>query len=412
MRRTVLLAGIVPALCFLSACAASRPVLRGGDGVPYPPAQVAEGEIYHIPTGLRLNRDQALDLLSGARVVYVGEMHNNLNAHKVQLEVIRGLEERYPGRVAIGMEMFREPQQPALDRWSRGELDEIEFLRDVRWFQNWGSDFGYYREILTYARDHRIDVVALKPDQEKERLVRGKDWSALTDAERARLPEIGEEDRYQRASIDAVSAGHLPTEGMASAFRRIQILWEESMAEEAVDYLRSERGAGKRLVVIAGGGHLEYGFGIPKKVMRRMPAPYAILMPEEISIPEEKREELVMAEVIPPELPLLKADLVWMVPYEDLEDRRIRLGIVMDAREGMVTVTSVEPSSPAADAGVLVGDRIVSLDGRRIAEPGDLRAMVGVKSAGEKGLLRVVREGKEIDLTVAFRAMAKPAEPK
>ncbi len=412
MRRSPIRAAIPAALLLLSACAASRPVLRGGDGVPYPPAQVAEGEIYHVPTGLRLTCDQAVEMLAGAKVVYVGEMHNNLNAHKVQLEVVRALEERFPGRVAIGMEMFREAQQPALDRWSRGELGEMEFLRDVRWFQNWGSDFGYYRDILTYARDHRIDVVALKPDPEKERLARGKDWAAMTDAERALLPEIGEEDRYQRASIDAVSAGHLPTEGMAAAFRRIQILWEESMAEASVNYLRSDRGAGKHLVVIVGGGHLEYGFGVPKKVMRRMPAPYVILMPEEIAIPEEKAAELIMAEVVPPLLPLLKADLLWMVPYEDLEDKRVRLGIVMDTKDGGVNVTSVEADSPAAEAGVRDGDRIVSLDGRPVAEPGDLRAMVGTKKDGEKGVLRVRRDGAELDLPVSFRTMPQPKEMK
>jgi uncharacterized iron-regulated protein len=99
-------------------------------------------EIVHLPTGLALPFQGAMDMISGARLVCVGETHDNLHAHRVELLILRELHRRNPGNVAVGMEMFREPDQETLDRWTEGELTEIDFLKATKWYENWGSDFG------------------------------------------------------------------------------------------------------------------------------------------------------------------------------------------------------------------------------------------------------------------------------
>ena len=95
---------------------------------------LAEGTILHVPTGVELTRAQFFDLLAGVRVIYVGESHNNIRHHRVQLDILRTLADRFPGKVAVGMEMFQRPSQPDLDRWSRGELDEPAF--QTVWYEN------------------------------------------------------------------------------------------------------------------------------------------------------------------------------------------------------------------------------------------------------------------------------------
>ena len=44
-------------------------------------------DISHIPTGMKLSFEGLTDMLSGARVVYIGEAHTNLHAHRVQFEI-------------------------------------------------------------------------------------------------------------------------------------------------------------------------------------------------------------------------------------------------------------------------------------------------------------------------------------
>lgn len=391
--------------CWLSAgCAARQGLLRPDGEMPYPPKgkPVAE-DIYHVQTGLKVPFDGMMEIVSGARLVCVGETHDNLHAHRVELSVIRELHRRFPGRVAIGMEMFREPQQEVLDRWTRGELTELEFLKAAKWHSTWGSDFGYYREILAFARDNGIDVIALNPSKELQEEVKRAGLDDVSADLRARLPEIGPADPYQREAMKAVYGAHLPSAGAFDSFFRVQMLWEETMAARIVEYLGSPRGEGKKMVTITGGWHVRYGFGIPKKVVRRLPLPYAIVLPEEIEFPPDKKDRLM--DVRLPPIPLPVADFVWYVPYEDLEGNRVRLGVRIADGEGGVIVEGVQEGSPAAKAGIPEGSRIVSFDGKPVGEAEDLFYLVAEKREGDRAAVVFRQDGAERIVEVSFFRM-------
>jgi uncharacterized iron-regulated protein len=332
------------------------------------------------------------------RIVYVGETHDNIHAHRVELAVIRELARRFPGKVAVGMEMVREPQQPALDRWTRGELTEIEFLKLSGWYDTWGSDYGYYREILDFARQSGIDVVALNPPKKLQEEVSKAGLDKLPEELRAQLPEMGPPDPYQRESLKAVFGAHKATEGMVDSFLRIQALWEETMATRIVSYLESGRGEGKRMVVLSGGWHVRYGFGIPKKVLRRLPLPSAILSPEELSIPEEKKDQMMDVDL--PEIPLLAADFFWMVPYEGLEKNRVLLGVRLSMKDGRVMIDAVDEDFPAAKVGIPAGSEILSLDGQPVADITDVQVRIRAKRPGDQ--VTVVARSEGVERTFVF----------
>jgi uncharacterized iron-regulated protein len=385
----------------IAGCAGPRTAFKPGEDVPYPlKAPPKAEEIHHIPTGLKLSFDAAMDMVSGARLVCVGETHDNIHAHRVELLILRDLYRRFPGKIAIGMEMFREPEQEVLDRWTSGGLSEIEFLKATKWYENWGSDFGYYRDILRFARENRIDVVALNPSRELQQEVRESGLDNLAGGLKAKLPEIGPPDPYQRAAMKAVYGAHLRTEGMFDAFFRVQLLWEETMAVRIVDYLRSPRGEGKKMVTFTGGWHVKYGFGIPKKVIRRMPMPYVVVLPAEVSIPEEKKEQMMDVDL--PPIPLLPADFVWWVPYEGLEGKQAVMGVLMAWKDNEVIVEGVTPGSPAEKAGIAKGDRIVSFDGEPVSDITDVFLRVREKKQGDEAAVAVRRTGEEKSLKVRF----------
>jgi uncharacterized iron-regulated protein len=348
-------------------------------------------------------------MLSGARLVSVGETHDNLNDQRVELTVVRELHRRFPGKVAVGMEMFREPQQESLDRWVRGELTELEFLKASGWYETWGFDFGAYRDLLLFAKENRIDVIALNPSKDLQQAVAGAGLDNVSEELRRKLPEIDETDPWQRAVLRGVfegHAGHGRGDESFASFYRVQLLWEETMAQRVVDYLKSPRGEGKRMVTITGGWHVKYGFGLPKKVVRRLPIPYAILLPEEISTPEQKEGRLMRVEL--PEVPLLPAHFTWYVPFESIEERRVRMGIRMEEREGRLFVVSVVPESPADKAGIAKGDELVAFDGHPLKESADVYFRVGEKRAGDAVQVTVRRGGEEKPLPLTFFRMPKP----
>jgi uncharacterized iron-regulated protein len=393
-----------------AACAETGTAPGSGDagsGLPYPPQRPPQpDEIVHVPTGLKMSFDGMMDMVAGARLVCVGESHDSLRAHQVQLQVIRELERRFPGRVALGMEMFRQAQQQVLDRWTRGELGELDFLEATDWHNTWSMDFGYYRPILEFARERHIDVVALNPPQELQDAVRRSGIEALPDDLRRRLPEIGVPDPYQQALLQAVYGGHLPTPGAFDAFFRVQLLWEESMAESIVAYLQSARGAGKVMVALTGTGHVEYGLGVPKKVLRRMPLPYVIIAPTEIEMPPGKQ----MPDVELPDIPLLPADFVWWIPYEDLEASAVHLGVGVGQRGGVLVVGSVAEDSPAARAGILAGDEITSFAGHPVTSATALVYWIGRQAKGTAATVGIRRAGRLLEVRVEFQPGTGPAE--
>jgi uncharacterized iron-regulated protein len=403
LRGKVWSVGLAGAL-LLAACGANRAVMNGDPENPYPPKGGPKvEEIRHLPTGLRLSVDGMIEMLSGARLVCVGETHDNLNDQRVELAVVRELHRRFPGKVAIGMEMFRETQQPVLDRWVKGELTELEFLKASKWYETWGFDFGAYRELLLFARENRIDVIALNPPKDLQDAVHRTGLDNLPEDLRRKLPEIGETDPWQRVVLRGIFAGHAGHGGGDEAFDsflRVQLLWEETMAQKVVDYLKSPRGEGMRMVTITGGWHVKYGFGLPKKVIRRMPMPYAILLPEEISTPEQQEGRMMHVDL--PEVPLLQAHFLWYVPYDSIEEKRVRMGIRMEESGGRLLVESVAPGSPAEKAGIEKGDELLALDGQPVKESVDVLFRVGEKRDGDTAQVTVRRGGVEKTLELTF----------
>ncbi len=68
-------------------------------------------------------------------------------------------------------------------------------------------------------------------------------------------------------------------------------------------------------------------------------------------------------------------------------------------------VDQVESNSPAAKAGLKVGDVIRAVDGQKITGAGDLQVEVGQKQPGTAIKLEVLREGKTLDVPVTLQAM-------
>jgi membrane-associated protease RseP (regulator of RpoE activity) len=92
---------------------------------------------------------------------------------------------------------------------------------------------------------------------------------------------------------------------------------------------------------------------------------------------------------------LIAAQVGWTAEPAGPPQAALGVGIARSAEGEGVQVLAVAPGSPADKAGLRPGDRIVSLDGKKITEPKELIEIIRKEKPGAKVEIGYSREGKE-----------------
>lgn len=361
------------------------------------PSPVAHNDIVHIPTGEKVQFSDLTRFFDCAGVLYVGETHANRAAHQVQLKVLQAYYEKFGSNVAIGMEMFTRPYQPFLDQWIAGEIDEEKFLEDTRWDKEWGYDYSLYKDIFDFAREKKIPIIALNAPKELVKMLRNKGLKNLSEEEKKKLPEIDTTDFFHRVYLEKAIMEHV---GISTDFERyndVQSLWEEYMAQTIVDYLSSWEGKDKKFLTFVGNGHIVYDFGIPKRVFRRTPLPYYTIYPAEFKEGKPTGDQ----DLFSTDIPLEPADFVWAIPPVEKERKMVYLGIQLQkTSDDKLVIQEIGQKSPAEKAGLMVGDSILSIDGRVAKNVMDLVRYLQTKQFGDTCNVEIERGGTKITYLV------------
>lgn len=362
------------AVC-LGLLSVTLPGVGAGAGTDTPAEPPPDAPTRVLDTRAITDLEHLLDTIAQQRVVFVGEHHDRYADHLNQLRVIEGLHRRGKG-LAIGMEFFQQPYQAPLDAYIAGEIDEAQMLRQTQYFDRWRFDYRLYRPILRFAREHRIPVIALNLESELTRRVGELGAAGLTPAERARLPaQIDRTDPAYAARIKAVFDQHpMPDQRAFERFVEVQLLWDEGMAERGARYLTEN--PHQRLVVLAGAGHIEYGQGIPKRLVRRVSVPAVTLLNAGDG-----------------ELDPAAADYLLFTRPVELPAPGL-LGVQLGEPGGQsgAPVAGFGPGSGAQAAGLIVGDRIVRLGDQQVAGYADIRIALLDRRPGQQVPVEVRRQ--------------------
>jgi uncharacterized iron-regulated protein len=265
-----------------------------------------------IPGGTEVELPRLIEDIGGASVIFIGESHKTRRHHRFQLEVIDAL---HSGgvKLAIGLEMFKAGSQDILDLWVAGGVMTDVFIKE--YYKNWHVPWSQYRDILIYARDNKIPVVALNvsrgvilevfseedeegEEDEEDGSARPEDEGAEAEEEGARPArpaKLAEQEAVYIEELKLVGCDVDPEyekflrdvvgehEGMEIDFDRFcrsQMIWDTVMAMRATEYL--EQNPDRTMVVLTGGVHA-WKRAIPRKLKRfskDQGLTYIVIVPE------------------------------------------------------------------------------------------------------------------------------------
>jgi len=376
---------IIISLLGLSACSTTRTVSKKSPKAPLLTTSTTATTVIDLKKLLSL--DSITPKLAKHRTVFVGEIHTAYSDHLNQLAVIQNLHKIWKQKISIGLEMIQQPYQVHLDNYIAGEITEREMLIKTEWYERWGYDFRLYRPVFDYARKHQIPLVALNIPKELTRRITKVGIKGLNVTERKYLPtKIDRTNKAYRKRISNIFAQHSSTRSKGvEKFIDAQLAWDEGMAYAAAKYLKKQ--AQNHMVIIAGGGHVIGGEGIPSRLDRMVGSHSAIVLNNVNGVLKASQGDYLLTSQ-EQELPIIG-----------------RIGVGMDNTPEGVKVVSLSKHGAAKKAGIKKGDIILSLDKSRVSHTVDVRLFM--EKTKPDNLIRIVLSRNNKKITKQLRLKGK-----
>ena len=236
-----------------------------------------------------------------ADVLFLGEEHDNIQTHQVELALLQALA-RQRGNIVVSLEMFERDVQEPLAHFAMGHTSEAEFLAESRPWPQYARD---YKPIVDFAIAQQWSVVAanvprpVAAEVSKAGLMSLKGRPESERAWFARDIKCPTGDHYFKRFRDAMGGGESHSTGGAAGgldaatlqrYYEAQCLKDETMGESiAQAYAGAAAGGARPLVVsINGSFHSDFRDGTVARAHRRMPGK-RILVVTVMPVPDPMR---------------------------------------------------------------------------------------------------------------------------
>lgn len=204
-----------------------------------------------------------------ADVVFLGENHDDVTGHALQLQIFKALVEKYSKerKMALSMEMFERDVQVVLDEYLAGLISENHFLLSSRPWGNYKQD---YRPLVEIAKAEKLPVIAANAPRRYINMVSrgGRDaLNGLSKQAKAWLPPMPynrPSEAYQK-KFKALMGPSPEAQMGIDKIMDSQALWDATMAWSVATFLKKNK---KPLVVhLNGAFHTENRLGTAEQTM-------------------------------------------------------------------------------------------------------------------------------------------------
>jgi uncharacterized iron-regulated protein len=263
MRAAGVAAGAVVSGIMLLGLGGCAGLTEGAGGLP-------AGRVYETTDGRLVPAAAVVAALAEADFVLLGERHGNPEHHRLQAELVRALQARWPQPAPVAFEMMTTDQQLIIvEHRDASGNDAAGLGAALAWETSGWPDWTLYAPIAQAAFDADAEVVAANLPQDEVRAVFDAGAAALSPA---LLRRTGLDRPFPQALEVALRrelleshCGSVPPEVVDGMFQ-VQRARDAMMADRLAALAGDGRG-----ILIAGAGHVRSDRGVPWYLARLRP---------------------------------------------------------------------------------------------------------------------------------------------
>jgi len=259
-------------LLWLSACTTNTPIK---------PEDPLADRIFVSSTHQEISQQELLDDLLTADVIYLGEKHDQVAHHRLQLLVLELLLENGL-KPAIGMEVFSLDKTSKLMTYTQGKprphlkdsgFSAEDWLRtSIGWDNEGNRNWQFYGPILRKAREHNLTVFGADLPQSLRTRISKVGKVGLSPVEKELIVDTGlKDENYRRFMYERFKQAHCGW-GSDEYFGRLYDNWlarNDTMARGIIATLGDADES--PVILITGTGHSQYNQGVYERVQHQNP---------------------------------------------------------------------------------------------------------------------------------------------
>lgn len=225
-------------------------------------------KIYNTATQKPATTADIIKNMAKADVLFFGEEHNDSTGHLLELELFRQLEQQYPHKTALSMEMFTTDCQLVLNEYLSGLIREKNLVIDARTWPNYKD----YRPLVELAKETQTPVIAANAPSRYTNMVTRAGLGSLQQLNAqargylAPLPIDTATGAYYDKFVN-IMGGHAAMAGMQ--LYQSQNLWDATMAWFIAQFYKSH--ADFKIMQLNGGFHSEEKLGAVAQLKKYAP---------------------------------------------------------------------------------------------------------------------------------------------
>ncbi len=266
-------------------------------------ANLAFSQLFDGKTQAETTLANLVETVKPGSILILGENHG-LASHRDQHVAILNKLREAGLKVSVGLEFINYTDQQLVNQYREGFLSEPAFLSSINWK---GISYDFYKQQLNFPDISAGEKsLGLNLPRSVTSQISKFGLNSLSASDLLLVPpdfSLGR-DSYKTRFMEAAGAHCKVPDNCFAA----QCAWDVTMAWQA--FVFAERHPDQVLVIVVGEFHVQYGGGLPHRILQRLPGAHIVTLSQVWA--EGYTDEEIQQELQPSFTEGPRADFIWV----------------------------------------------------------------------------------------------------